>query len=213
VDAVILLDVDNTLLDNDRLKSDVAAALVASLGRAGAERFSELYEQARSDRDGVVDYLEVLRRFGIEQPDLANAAAAIVDGVPFERYLYPGTRGAVEACWAAGTPVVLSDGDPVYQVAKIERSGIAALVRGGVLVYDHKERHVAQVMRRFPAHRYIMVDDKAATLSRMKELMGGRLTSVHVRQGHYADEEAPGPPPDRTIPSIDGLAAALALIA
>jgi hypothetical protein len=108
-----------------------------------------------------------------------------------------------------GTPVILSDGDPVYQVAKIARAGITTAVRGNVLVYDHKERHLDDVRERYPADRYAMVDDKAPILSRMKRLLGPALVTVHVRQGHYAGEVPDGPAPNRAIASIAELVPAL----
>ena len=204
----MLLDVDNTLIDNDRVKADLANGLQRGLGAGRASRFWELYESVRSDAD-VVDYPETLRRFVAEFPNDGDAVAGLVGGVRFEEYLYPGALDAIADCWELGTPVVLSDGDPVYQVAKIARSGITTAVHGNVLVYDHKERHIDEVLECFPADRYAMVDDKARVLSRMKRRLGTGLVTIHVRQGHYAGEVADGPPPDRTIASIAELAPAL----
>ena len=42
-DLVFMLDVDNTLLDNDQAKQDMAAALERILGPADAARFWDLY--------------------------------------------------------------------------------------------------------------------------------------------------------------------------
>ena len=208
MELVVLLDVDNTLLDNDRVKADIATALEGALGDARAQRFWELYDSVRVDAD-VVDYPETLRRFVAEDASDGDVVAAIVGGIRFSDYLYPGALDAIAGCWELGTPVVLSDGDPVYQVAKIARAGITAAVRGNVLVYDHKERHLDDVRERYPADRYAMVDDKAAILSRMKGLLGPALVTLHVRQGHYAGEPPDGPPPDRSIASIGELAPAL----
>jgi FMN phosphatase YigB (HAD superfamily) len=205
---VVLFDVDNTLIDNDRLKADLAAAITLDLGAGPAADFWRLYEQVRIDEDGVVDYPETLRRFAARHPALAHGADALINGVAFDAYLYPGALRVIADCRPTGWPVVLSDGDPIYQVAKIERSGIAAAVAGDVLVFDHKERHLDEVSGRFPAARYLMVEDKAPTLALMKEQLAERLVTVHVRQGHYATERAAGFVPDFSIASIGDLAPA-----
>ncbi|MGH2376911.1 MAG: HAD family hydrolase [Candidatus Limnocylindria bacterium] len=205
---MVLFDVDNTLLDNDRLKADLAASLAYDLGAGPAADFARLYEQVRIDEDGVVDYPETLRRFAARHPALAHRANALINGVAFDAYVYPGALRVIADCRATGRPVVLSDGDPIYQVAKIERSGIAAAVAGDVLVFDHKERHVDEVIGRFPASRYLMVEDKAPTLALMKAQLGERLVTVHVRQGHYATEETAGFVPDFSIASVGDLAPA-----
>ncbi len=207
VELVVLLDVDNTLIDNDRVKADLASALERALGPERSARFRELYESVRSDTD-VIDYPETLRRFAAEDPKDGDLVAGLVGGVRFADYLYPGALDAIADCWELATPVVLSDGDPVYQVAKISRSGITTAVHGNVLVYDHKERHIDDVLERFPADRFAVVDDKARVLSRLKRRLGSRLVTVHVRQGHYAGDSADGPP-DRSIASIAELAPAL----
>lgn len=208
MERVFLFDVDNTLLDNDRLKADLATALAQDLGAGPAADFWRLYEEVRIDEDGVVDYPETLRRFAARYPGLAQRADALVNGVAFDAYVYPGALKVIADCRSTGTPVVLSDGDPVYQVAKIERSGIAAAVAGQVLVFDHKEDHLDEVTTRFPAGRYLMVEDKAPTLALMKERLGAGLVTVHVRQGHYADDEIPGFVPDFSIASIGDFAPA-----
>lgn len=208
MERVFLFDVDNTLLDNDRLKADLAADLAHDVGADPAADFWRIYEQVRIDEDGVVDYPETLCRFAARHPGLAQRADALVNGVAFEAYVYPGALRVIADCRSTGRPVVLSDGDPIYQVAKIERSGIAAAVGGAVLVFDQKERHLDEVTARFPAGRYLMVEDKAPTLALMKEQLKDRLVTVHVRQGHYSTEEAAGFVPDFSIASIGDLAPA-----
>ena len=201
--SVFLIDVDNTLLDNDRAKADVAAVIRALVGADRAERFWSLYEEVRNDR-GVVDYPETLRRFRRAFPDethLGDVDRAVGD-VPFERYLYPRTLDVIARLWEIGEPAILSDGDRVYQPMKIARSGLLLAVRGNVLVYEHKEDHLAEMQRRFPAERYVHIDDKAALLARTKESLGDRVTTVHVRQGRYADEDASGPSPDLVLARI-----------
>lgn len=204
--TVFLIDVDNTLLDNDRLKADVARALTDLVGPDRASQFWSLYEQVR-DEGGVVNYPETLRRFRrtfAEERRLADVDRAVLD-VPFERYLYPRALDVIAHLWRLGEPVILSDGDRVYQPMKIERSGILLAVRGNVLVYEHKEDHLGEVQRRFPAGGYVHIDDKAALLGRTKASLGPRVTTVHVRQGHYAADASAGARPDVTVERIADL--------
>jgi FMN phosphatase YigB (HAD superfamily) len=201
--TVFLIDVDNTLLDNDRAKADVAQAIRELVGPDRAARFWQVYEEVR-DACGVVDYPETLRRLRRALPDetrLADVDRAVLD-VPFERYLYPRALDVVARLWRLGEPAILSDGDRVYQPMKIERAGLLLAVRGNVLVYEHKEDHLAEVQRRFPADRYVHIDDKAALLGRTRASLGERVTTVHVRQGHYATEDGGGAPPDVVIERI-----------
>lgn len=201
---VILLDVDNTLVDNDRVKKDIERAIANAVAPARAERFWSLYEEVRNAA-GVVDFPETLRRFRRAYPDEAGSEDVdrAVLGVPFERYLYPRALDVVGRFWSLGEVAILSDGDRVYQPAKIARTGLLQATRGNVLIYEHKEDHLAEVERRFPAGHYTHVDDKAALLARTKRALGSRATTIHVRQGHYASELPAGPPPDMV---VDGIA-------
>ncbi len=201
--TVFLIDVDNTLLDNDRAKADVARAIRELVGPDRAARFWSLYEEVR-DECGVVDYPETLRRFRRAFPEesrLTDVDRTVLD-VAFERYLYPRALDVIAHLWRLGEPAILSDGDRVYQPMKIERSGVLLAVRGNVLVYEHKEDHLAEVQRRFPAEHYVHIDDKAALLARTRASLGDRVTTVHVRQGHYATEGASGAPPDVVVERI-----------
>jgi len=201
--TVFLVDVDNTLIDNDQAKADVALAIRALVGLDRAARFWSLYEKVRGDY-GVVDYPETLRRFRRTFPEVSRVTDVdrAVLGVPFERYLYPRALDVIAHLWRLGEPVILSDGDRVYQPMKIERAGILLAVRGNVLVYEHKEDHLAEVQRRFPADRYVHIDDKAALLALTRAGLGDRVTTVHVRQGHYATEDPGGAPPDIVVALI-----------
>jgi FMN phosphatase YigB (HAD superfamily) len=203
---VILLDVDNTLVDNDRVKKDIERAITNAVAPARAARFWSLYEEVRH-AEGVVDFPETLRRFRRAYPD--DTGAEDVDravlGVPFERYLYPRALDVVSRFWSLGEVAILSDGDRVYQPAKIARSGLLQAARGNVLIYEHKEDHLAEVERRFPAGHYAHVDDKAALLARTKKALESRATTIHVRQGHYASEPAAGAPPDVGVDRIADL--------
>jgi len=208
MECVFLIDVDNTLLDNDRVKADVASAISELVGPDQAARFWSLYEEVRSEC-GVVDYPETLRRFRRLSPAerrLFDVDRAVLD-VPFDRYLYPAALEVISDLWGKGEPAILSDGDRVYQPMKIERSGLLLAVRGNVLVYEHKEDHLAEVQRRFPAPRYAHIDDKAALLARTKASLGDRVTTIHVRQGRYATEAPDGASPDVVVDQIADLMA------
>jgi len=201
--SVFLMDVDNTLLDNDRAKADVARAIGEFVGPDRASRFWSLYEEVR-DEGGVVDYPETLRRFRRALPDarrLIDVDRAVLD-VPFERYLFPGALDVIAQLWQRGEPAILSDGDRVYQPMKIARAGLLRAVRGNVVVYEHKEDHLAEVQRRFPADRYAHIDDRASLLGKTKASLGDRVTTIHVRQGRYRDEAANGAPPDLVVERI-----------
>jgi FMN phosphatase YigB (HAD superfamily) len=203
---VFLIDVDNTLLDNDRAKADLARAIRALVSADRASRFWSLYEEVRDDC-GVVDYPETLRRFRRafrEESGLADVDRAVFE-IPFERYLFPRALDVIARLWQTGEPAILSDGDRVYQPMKIARAGLLLPVRGNVLVYEHKEDHLAEVQRRFPAERYAHIEDKAALLAHTKASLGDRVTTIHVRQGHYATEGASGPPPDIVVDRIADL--------
>jgi hypothetical protein len=104
--------------------------------------------------------------------------------------------------------VILSDGDVVFQPRKIRRSGLWDAFHGDVLVYIHKEQELDDVERRYPAERYVLVDDKVRILAAVKEVWGDRVTTIFPRQGHYAlDEElvAKSPAPDVAVERIGDL--------
>jgi len=209
-DVVFLLDVDNTLLDNDAVERDLRHHLEAAFGHACQERYWAIFEQLRAEL-GYADYLGALQRFRIEQPrepHLLTMSLFLLD-YPFADRLYPGALDAVHACATRGTTVVLSDGDVVFQPRKIARAGIWNAVEGRVLIYIHKEQMLDDVAQRYPASRYVMVDDKLRILDAMKRVWGDRLTTVFVRQGHYATDAAAiqsYAPADVVIEDIAGLA-------
>jgi len=205
-DFVFLLDVDNTLLDNDRVKHDIQSSIASLVADVRASRFWSLYEEVRGE-EGVVNFPETLRRFRRAFPDEPRAEDVdrAVLSVPFERYLYPRAIEVVSRLWTLGDVAILSDGDRVYQPAKIARAGLLLATRGNVLVYEHKEDHLAEVQRRFPGRHYAHVDDRAALLARTKNGLGRMATTVHVTQGHYASEPPSGPPPDVAVERIADL--------
>jgi FMN phosphatase YigB (HAD superfamily) len=203
---VFLLDVDNTLLDNDRVKQDIRSAIARLVAADRASRFWSLYEEVRGE-EGVVNFPETLRRFRRAFPDEPHAEDVDreVLSVPFERYLYPRAIEVIGRLWTLGDVAILSDGDRVYQPAKIARAGLLLATRGNVLVYEHKEDHLAEVERRFQGRHYAHVDDRPSLLARTKQGLGGKATTIHVRQGHYASEPPAGPPPDIAVERIADL--------
>ncbi|MEP6892480.1 MAG: HAD family hydrolase [Gaiellaceae bacterium] len=190
-DVVVLFDVDNTLLDNERVTDDLHGYLEHEIGAGQAGEYFALFEELRREL-GYADYLGALQRFRIAHPHelrVLRASSWLVD-YPFADRLYPGALDVLARLSSVGPTVILTDGDVVFQPRKIERSGILAAVDGRVLVYVHKERELADVERRFPARRYVLVDDKLRILAAVKDAWGDRLTTVFPRQGHYAHDPA-----------------------
>jgi FMN phosphatase YigB (HAD superfamily) len=206
---VFLLDCDNTLLDNDTLKADLAAQLHALLGQTLSERFWQEYEEVRR-LTAIVDLPLTFERFSSALPNAAalNEVRAIVMDYPFERRLYPDTLDTLRYLRTIGLPTIVSDGDSVYQPRKIERSGLAEAVDWQVVIYAHKEDHLQEIMERWPGRYYVMVDDKARILAALKRLLPEYLVTVQVMQGHYARASLQfAPPPDITIAHIGELRA------
>jgi FMN phosphatase YigB (HAD superfamily) len=210
--VVFLLDLDNTLIDNDAVREQLNEGTRQLLGATLADRFWSIYEEVRNECD-YVDFLETLDRFhrsATDPPDQQRRLDRLILDFPYTEARYPATLDVLAALWKAGTPVVLSDGDPVFQPLKVFRSGVAEAVRGNVLVFPHKETCLDAVARLFPADEYVAVDDKAAILAALKTQWGARLTTVHVLQGKYADDAYTGPAPDHVIGGIAGLIALVA---
>jgi FMN phosphatase YigB (HAD superfamily) len=208
-DTVFLLDVDNTLLDNDHFRVDLGDRLEQSFGAFEKARYWSIIARRREEI-GLVDYLGSLQEFraGLDDhAELLEMSQFLLD-YPFSELLFKGSLEAVAHLAALGRPVVLSDGDIVLQPRKIQRSGISAAVEGRVLIYVHKEKVLDQVQRRYPAKHYVMVDDKSNLLAAMKLVMGPRLTTVFVRQGNYASDPQANhvdPAPDLVIERIEDL--------
>ncbi len=206
---VFLVDVDNTLLDNDRFGDDLGNKLTEAFGAIERDRYWSLYEQLR-DEFGVADYLGALQRFrrGLDNdPALLRMSSFLLD-YPFAERLYPHALETLAHLRTLAPTVILSDGDVVFQPRKLEHAGIWAAVRGEVLIYVHKQRMLVGVQQRYPAAHYVMVDDKPKILAAMKQQMGARLTTVFVRQGHYAADSASEhiePAPDVSIARIEEL--------
>lgn len=201
---VFLIDVDNTLLDNDQVRLQLEAAVTGAVGAALAARFWEIYEEVREALD-VVSFPETLERFSRACDDLGclGDVTDVLYRFPFADCLYPGALGAIEHLRAIGRPVVLSDGDQLFQRHKIKVAGIEAAVDRHVLVYVHKEQERDDIRRRFPAEHYVIFDDKPRIHAAIKSAFGDEITTVLVKQGKYAQAvDRNGPPPDLVIDSI-----------
>lgn len=203
---VFLLDVDNTLLDNDRLKADIGSRLQAALGNEGAERFWQLYEEVRQQED-FVDYPQTVKLYveGSSDPSVEAKLMAIMNEIDFRSYLYPHVIETLEHLGSLGTTAILSDGDSVFQPRKIRESGLEEAVHGNVLIYIHKEAELPEVFERLPADHYVMVDDKPRILAALELCCPTTFTTVLVCQGKYAKIGEYHPDPDFVVPHIADL--------
>src|SRR5689334_541415 len=207
--VVFLLDVDNTLLDNDLIEQDLKRYLDREVGRESCDRYWTIFEQLRSEL-GYADYLGALQQYrltSLHDPRLLMVSSFLVD-YPFVDRLYSGSLDVIAHLRQWGPTVILSDGDVVFQPRKVQRSGLWDAVEGRVLIYIHKEQMLDDVQQRYPAGRYVMADDKLHILAAMKKVWGNRLTTVFPRQGHYARNPqiiAGNPPADIQIERIGDL--------
>lgn len=207
--VVILFDVDNTLLDNDRVVADLMRHLEEEVGHESQQRYWAIFENLRSEL-GYADYLGALQRYRVEHPrDLhLLTVSSFLMNYPFANRLFPASLDVLDRAGQWGLPVILSDGDVVFQPLKVERSGLSAAVEHRVLIYIHKERELDDVEGRFPADHYVLVDDKLRILTAIKGAWRKRVTTVFPRQGHYAHDLAANanyPTPDLSVERIGDL--------
>jgi FMN phosphatase YigB (HAD superfamily) len=213
-DVVFLFDVDNTLLDNDAIVADLRQHLEHAFGLSNARRYWTIFEGLREEL-GYADYLGALQRYragvidaGLDEQRLLLMSGFLID-YPFSRRLYARSLEVIERLGAFGPAVILSDGDVVFQPRKVQRSGLWDAVAGRVHIYVHKELMLDAIQRIYPAHHYVMVDDKLRVLAATKDILRERLTTVFPRQGHFALDAgniARYPAADMTIERIGDLA-------
>ena len=207
--TVFFFDVDNTLVDNDRVASDLQRHLQNKVGAGSAERYWQIFEQLRGEL-GYADYLGALQRYRIElprDPKLLEVSYFMIN-YPFANRLYPESLDAVDHARRLGQAVILSDGDVVFQPRKVDRSGLYDAFEGHVLIYVHKELELHDVETKYPARHYVMIDDKVRLLTAIKQKWRARVTTVFPRQGHYALDAAlvaQYPKPDITMDRIGEL--------
>jgi FMN phosphatase YigB (HAD superfamily) len=208
-DTVVLVDVDNTLLDNDAVVTDLKQHLIDAFGIESERRYWSLFEQIFNEL-GYADYLGALQRYRADEPHDPHllGISLFLLHYPFADRLFPGALAVLADVRRRARAVILSDGDVVFQPYKVERSGLWQAVGGEVLIYVHKEQMLDDVERRYPARHYVMVDDKLRILTAIKTAWRDRVTTVFVRQGHYAFDPVildSYPPADVTIERIDQL--------
>jgi len=184
---VFFFDVDNTLLDNDRVTDDLKTYLNSKVGESSSRRYWEIFELLRTEL-GYADYLGALQRYRVERPREPKllAVSHFMINYPFANRLYPESLDAVQYARQLGQAVILSDGDVVFQPRKVDRSGLYEAFEGHALIYIHKELELADVEEKYPAAHYVMVDDKVRILAAIKKQWGSRVTTIFPRQGHYA---------------------------
>lgn len=198
--VVVLFDVDNTLMDNDRITADLAEHLDEEIGARGERQYWAIFEELR-EKLGYVDYLGALQRYRQEyprDPHLLTLSRFLLN-YPFVERLFPQAHEVIRHASQWGQAAILSDGDVVFQPRKIDRSGLFEAVEGHVLIYIHKERELDDVEQRYPADHYVLIDDKLRILTAVKAYWGPRVTTVFPRQGHYAKD----PEVLRTFPPAD----------
>jgi FMN phosphatase YigB (HAD superfamily) len=208
-DVVFLVDVDNTLLDNDRVTADLKRYLEREVGHERQHRYWAIFEELRTQL-GYADYLGALQRYRVEYPQDSHllVVSDYLVNYPFANRLYPGSLDAIDHLKQWGPVVILTDGDVVFQPRKIHRAGLFEEVDGNILIYIHKEDELEDVERRYPAAHYVLVDDKLRILSAVKEIWRERVTTIFPRQGHYALDPkvlASYPPADIAIDRIGDL--------
>jgi FMN phosphatase YigB (HAD superfamily) len=207
--VVFLFDVDNTLVDNDRVAADLQRHLASEIGADGSQEYWRIFEQLRTEL-GYADYLGALQRYRAKHPRAPNllCVSDFFINYPFAERLFPDAVKVIEYVQQWGPAVILSDGDVVFQPLKISRSGLTNAVSGRVLIYVHKEQELDDVEKRYPAENYVLVDDKLRILAAVKNIWGSRVTTIFVRQGHYAADPkilASYPPADVSIGRIGDL--------
>lgn len=186
-DLVFLFDVDNTLLDNDRMQSDLFRHIGREFGEEARKRYLEIFEELRNEL-GYADYLGALQRYRITKlgdPRFLHMGNWLIE-YPFAKLLYPGALDVVRYVRRWGKVAILSDGDAVFQPRKVEQSGLWKAFGGNVMIFIHKEQELECVESLYPSERYVMVDDKLRLLEAIKDIWQERVTTVFVRQGHYA---------------------------
>jgi FMN phosphatase YigB (HAD superfamily) len=208
-ELVFLLDVDNTLLDNDAVARDLRNHMQEAFGPDRQRRYWQIFEDLR-DEAGYADYLGALQRYRVENPgdpNILEASLFLID-YPFHRRVYPGVPQLLSVLSQHGLTVILSDGDVAFQPRKVARSGLWEAVEGRVLIYIHKEQMLADVEARYPARHYVLVDDKLRILAAVKAAWQDKVRTVWPLQGHYAlDKNITDryPPPDVTLRRITDL--------
>lgn len=208
---VFLVDVDNTLLDNDGFQDELKAHIEQISGPAARDRYWTIQDHL-FHTSGYRDYLGAFQQYRLERPDDADAIwlSLFVVNYPFAKQLYPGALDLVAALRSMGRTVALTDGDAVFQPRKLEKSGLADALDRHVMICVHKDKEVAAIERRYPAAHYVVIDDKIRLLTAFKQAWGDRVTTVFPRQGQFGRDAAAiadNPTPDLAVDRISELLA------
>ena len=208
-EVVFLFDVDNTLLENDRVIDELKEHLQREIGEKHARHYWDIFEELRADL-GYADYLGALQHYRVKHPheEALHTISRFLVNYPFANRLFPESLDVIGHVGKWGPTAILTDGDVVFQPLKVDRSGLTEAVSGRVLIYLHKENELEDVERRYPADHYVLVDDKLRLLDAVKKVWGSRVTTVFVKQGHYAEDPkilASHPPADISLERIGDL--------
>ncbi len=212
-DVVFFFDVDNTLLDNDRVSAALLDFLTKEVGKDRTSTYQQIFEELRLEL-GYADYLGALQKYRARYPYDSHVLSLsnFLINYPFANRLFPNSLDVIDKFKRSGPVGILTDGDVVFQPRKIERSGLGEAVENNVLIYIHKEQELADVERRYPAKHYYIFDDKLRILTAIKNQWDKKVTTVFVRQGHYAlDVDAISQYPDADV-SLERIGDAMDLV-
>ena len=204
-----LFDVDNTLLDSDRVIDDLRRHLSREFSQNDQQHYWKIFDELQ-EALGYADYLGALQRYRCESSSEQHflKLSLFLLNYPFAERLFPQALDVIAYLKKRGLVTILSDGDVVFQPLKIHSSGLSEAVEGRVLVYIHKEQQLHEVERHFPAHHYVMIEDKPHLLTAAKKLWKDRATTIFVQQGRHAHDPKnvkPFPAPDLTVERIGNL--------
>ncbi|WP_158744178.1 HAD family hydrolase [Acidisphaera sp. L21] len=203
---VFLVDVDNTLLDNDQFQDALKAHIAKVSGPAARDRYWEIQEHLFHSL-GYRDYLGAFQTYRLERPEDVDAIwlSLFVVDFPYATLLYPGALELIAALRKLGRVVALTDGDAVFQPRKLQGAGLIEPLDRHIMICVHKEAEVAEIERRYPAERYVVIDDKIRLLTAFKKVWGNKVMTVFPRQGQFGLDTkviAANPPADIDVDRI-----------
>ena len=129
--ATFLVDVDDTLLDNDRIRDDIERYLDSEYGPDARAAYWTIQER-RFVELGYRDYLGAVQEWW-EAESLEPSLLAVSEYLleyPFADRLYPRALDVLARLRDVGPTVVLTDGDAVFQPRKVSRAGVGNAVDG-----------------------------------------------------------------------------------
>jgi len=203
--TLFLVDLDNTLLNNDAVKAEIRKSLITVLGQSDAQHFWDHYNAIRT-KTNLVDFPSAIKKYCEEK----NAKTCdirlkkIFHSINFKQALYPNVENVLNHLKTKGEVALFTEGDMIYQKVKIEKSGVGAMVNH-IYHFEHKLEHFEAIKKKFHTYHIVVIDDRSETLMKLKALYP-EITIVEVCQGHYSDvDHKPHPELDKTIESIGDL--------